>query len=130
MPESIPKTKPGTAVTCHAAVAVVGGRFVAVVGEPVGGSPQVGAPAAGERVFGVTATDAIAGTKVGVHGAAGQIVPVEAGALLAAGAFVTPSAAGTALVAGVGQHIAGQITEGAAAGAQALLRLAYLGTGP
>lgn len=45
-------------------------------------------------------------------------MPVEAGAALAAGALVTPSATGTALVAGVGQHIAGQVTEGAPSGAR------------
>ncbi len=128
MPDSVPKTKPGQAVTCHAAVAVVGARFVAVVGEPVGGNPQVGAPAVGGRTLGVTAQDAPAGTKVGVLGD-GAILPVEAGAALAAGALVTPSATGTALVAGVGQHIAGQVTEGAPLGGQALVRLGYLGTG-
>ncbi len=129
MPESIPKFKPGAAVTGHAAVDLVGARFVAVVGEPVGGNTQVGAPAAGGRVFGVTATDAPAGSKVGVHESDGQIVPVEAGAALAAGNLVTPTATGAAAVAGVGAHIAGQVTQGAALGAQALVKLGYLGAG-
>ncbi len=127
MAESIPKFRPGQAVTCHASVAVVGARFVAVVGEPVGGNTQVGVPAAGARAFGVTAQDAPAGAKVGVH-VDGVVVPVEAGAALAAGALVTPSATGTAVVAGLGAQVAGQVTEGAPAGALALVKLGYLGT--
>lgn len=127
MAESIPKHKPGAAVTCHAAVAVVGARFVAVVGEPVGGNPQVGAPAAAGRVFGVASGDAAAGAKVGVHSADGQIVPVEAGAALAAGALVTPTATGVAIAAAVGNQIAGQVTEGAPLGGQLLVKLGYLG---
>lgn len=125
MPESIPKQH-GRTITCHAGAALVGARFVAITGEPVGGTPLVGAPAAGARTYGVTARDAAAGAKVSVH-RPGQIVPVEASVALAAGNLVTPTATGAAAVAAVGQHIAGQVTEGAAAGGQALVELRYLG---
>lgn len=128
MAESIPKFRPGVALTCHAAAAITGARFVTVVGEPVGGNTQVGVPGAGARVFGVAAQDAAAGAKVGVHHSPGQVVPVEAGAALAAGDLVTPSATGVAVVAAAGNAIAGQVTQGAGLGAQALVDLGYRGT--
>lgn len=128
MAESIVKWK-GDAQTCHAAVALTGGRFVALTGAaPDGGNPVVGLPAAGARVYGVATTDAAAGTKVGVHRPnGGQVVPVEASVALAPGQLVTPTATGAAAVAAAGQHIAGQVVEGAAAGAQALVDVQYLG---
>lgn len=127
MPESIPIHRPGEQITCHAGVAITGARFVALTGEPVGGNPSVGAPAAGARTFGVAARDAAAGAKCSVMGLDGQIVPVEAAVALAAGNLVTPTATGAAGVAAVGNQISGSVVQGAAAGAQALVRLGYLG---
>lgn len=122
MAESIPKYRPGTSITCHASADVVGARCVAITGAPVDGNPRVGPPGAGARCFGVTATDATSGNKVGVHAAPGQVIPIEAGAGgVAAAAIVEATATGVIITRAAGIPV-GEVVEGAAAGAQALVR--------
>ncbi len=129
MPESIPKHRPGVAITHHAAAAIVGARFVSLTGaEPVGGTPVVAPSGAAARtVEGVSAQDAAAGEKVGVHNAEGQHIPVEAGAALVAGNLVAPGAGGVAVVAAAGVHVWGIVVQGAGAGAQAIIKFGYAG---
>ncbi len=122
MAESIPLHRPGAGITGHAQAAIVGARFLAVVGEPVGGLPQVAHAGAGVRTIGVATNDTAAGAPVGIHSAQGQIVPVEAGAAVAAGQEVQSDAAGMAITLAAGNS-AGLCVQGAAANGQALIKL-------
>lgn len=116
--EAIPYYEPGKRITAHAAAAVLGKRFVAIVatrrpGGPAGisdaadgdGNIVVNAPAAGGRVFGVTSHDAAIDTKVTILRGSGFVVPVLAAAPIAffqevevdAQGRVIPLAAGVAV---------------------------------
>lgn len=98
MADSIPFWDHGMTYTCHAAAAVVGGRFVVYDGTPaVDGNPAVRPCGAGEPAIGVAARDAVAGAKVMVHRAESIVAAVEAGAALAAGAKVQSDATGRAI---------------------------------
>lgn len=122
MAESIPKYRPGRSITCHANAVITGARCVAIAGEPVDGNPRVGVPAAGARCFGVSATDAASGDKVGVHASEGQVVPIEAGAGgVTAPSIVEATNTGTVITRATGIPV-GEIVQGAAAGAQALVK--------
>lgn len=122
MSESVPKYRPGTSITCHASATITGARCVAVTGEPVEGNIQVGPPGAGAKCFGVAATDAVSGNKVGVHVAPGQVIPIEVGAGgVAANAVVEATATGVIITRAAGIGV-GLVVEGAAAGLQALVK--------
>lgn len=124
MAESIPKYRPGVSITCHANAALTGARCVAIAGAPIDGNPRVGPPAGGARCYGVTATDAASGDKVGVHVTPGQHIPIEVGAGgVAAGAAVEATATGTIITRAAGIPV-GEVVEGAAAGAQAIVKWA------
>lgn len=122
MANAYQKFRPGEPVTCHAAGALTGGRFVRITGAPNGGNPTVNVPAAGGRIFGVAAQDAASGSKVTVLRPGGSVVQVEAGATLAAGDLVEATATGVAIVRTTG-IVAGEVVEGAATGALALIDL-------
>lgn len=102
MADCVPFFLPGQAPTCHANAAVVGQRFVAIVGASVEGNFRVGVPAAGGDTFGVAARDTAAGDKVVVY-KAGAIVPVEAAAALAAGNEIQVNALGQAILLAAGK---------------------------
>lgn len=122
MPDVTPYWIPGDTITCHASAAVTGGRFVGVSGAPVDGNPRVAHAGAAGRVIGVAARDAATGAKVMVFAGPGTIVPVEAGATLAAGADVSSDATGRAAAAGA--IIAGTaLSDAADAGATVMVRL-------
>lgn len=104
MPESIHFKRPGEDVTCQVTVAVVGKRVVAIsanrtsgpgLSNTAEGSVYRVAPCAGATMvpFGVAKYDqpTVAG-KVGV--ATGGILPIEAGAAVAAGELVMADALG------------------------------------
>jgi hypothetical protein len=106
-------------VTCHAAAALTGGRFVRITAAPNGGNPTVNVPAAGGRTFGIAAQDVASGGKVTVI-RPGGLVQVEAGATLAPQDLVESNASGQAIVraAGIPQ---GEVVEGATSGNLALI---------
>lgn len=96
---SVPYWDHAHTLTAHAASALAGKRFVAIDGPRTDGNPTVDYPAAGAKVFGVTAYDVLAGGKVTLHHDPALIVPVTAGAAVAAGALVTSDAEGRAVTA-------------------------------
>lgn len=107
----------GDTITAHAAAPLYGKRFVAIAGPRTEGNPTVNYPAAGgAKVFGVTGYDVAAGAKVTVHHAPPIVVPVTAGAAVAAGDLVTSDATGRAVPAGTGQQILGLALDAAALG--------------
>lgn len=125
MPDVAPFWTPGESITCHAEAAVTGGRFVAISGPRVGGNPQVSPAGAGALIFGVAARDKGAGAKVMVYAKPGQIVPVRCAFAGAAGNKVMSDANGQAVlyVAGAGNHVAGELVDDVANGADGPVRL-------
>lgn len=119
MGQSIHKFRPGETVTCHAAAALTGGRFVRITAAPNGGNPTVNVPAAGGRVLGIAAQDAASGAKVAVL-VAGGLTEVEAGATLAAADLVEANASGQAIVRAAG-IVLGEVVEGATSGNKAVI---------
>jgi hypothetical protein len=125
----IPFKEPADRVTCTATAAVTGKRFVAISGDrQADGTYSVAPAGAGAKVFGVAAFDAAAGRKVTVIAVdSSHIVPVTAGAALAANASVASDAAGAAVAvagaAGAVVHAQGIALTGAAAGADAQILL-------
>lgn len=127
--EAIPVYEPGGTPTGHCPAAVRGRRFLRVSAAPQaslialnstadGGNITVAeCNAIGQRVDGVANRDVAAGGKVGVLATPGLIVPVIAGAAIAADQLVMSDAQGRAIpyVAGAGRFVAGVCVEGAAA---------------
>lgn len=122
----IPFKEHANRVTATATAAVTGKTFVVLSGDLAADGTYSVAPAgAGAKVFGVATWDAAAGARVTIIPLeAGDIVPVTAGAALAANDSVTPDANGAAAVAGAGAAAAGIVLTGAAAGADAQVLLA------
>lgn len=125
----IPFKEDAQRVTCTATTAVTGKTFVAISGDKQADGTYSVAPAgAGAKAFGVAAWDAPAGARVTVVVIeSGHIVPVKAGAALAANDSVTPNATGRAVLAaggaGTTQHALGIVVQGAASGADAEILL-------
>lgn len=125
----IPFKEDAKRVTCTATAAVTGKTFVAITGDKqADGTYSVGPAGAGAKALGVAAWDAAAGKKVTVVVIeSGHIVPVRAGAALAANASVSSDATGQAVTAagaaGTTQHALGLVVQGAAAGADAEILL-------
>lgn len=117
MANAYAKFRSGEDVTCHAAGALTGGRFVRITGAPNGGNPTVNVPAAGGRTFGIASVDTASGGKVMVLRPE-KIVQVEAGATLNAGDLVEANAAGQAILRTTG-IVQGEVVQGAASGALA-----------
>lgn len=121
----IPFKEDAQRVTCTATTAVTGKTFVAISGDKQADGTYSVAPAgAGAKAFGVAAWDAAAGARVTVVVIeSGHIVPVKAGAALAANDSVTPNATGQAVVAAAAAGAAGIVLTGAASGADAQVLL-------
>lgn len=129
MNDLIPFKEDAERVTCTPSVAVTGKTFVVISGDRNADGTYTIAPAGvGGKVFGVAAWDCPVGGKVTVVTlASGHIVPVTAGAALAAGDSVVSDAAAEAIPAAGGagtvQHAAGIVLTGAADGADAQVQL-------
>lgn len=94
--DMVPFFFPADTVTCHAAEALTGRRFVAVTTAGLtDGNPTVDHSAGGD--FGVTARDTASGDKVTVFTVG--VLEVEASAAIAAGARVTSASDGRAVTA-------------------------------
>jgi uncharacterized Zn-binding protein involved in type VI secretion len=112
----------GDTLTCHAAAAMFGKRFVAVTSAPTEGNITVNYPAAGgSKTFGVTGYDVAVNGKVTVWHQPAIILPVTAGAQLGAGDLVTSDAQGRAVPAGTGQQILGLCLAPATANSDAMI---------
>lgn len=96
---AVPFWDEGNAITCHAAEALTGKRFVHISGVRTDGNPTVdhSVGAAGKRAFGVTARDAASGTKVTVYSAPGIVVPVTTSEAVDAGDLIYSDADGCAV---------------------------------
>lgn len=130
--ECLPYKEPGSAITFKATAAVTGKRFVAVSGNRTGGPGlstdlanvyQCAHSGAGGAAVGVSKYD----TANGALGGAirGGIVPVEAGAAIAAGASVQSDATGRAITwdGTLASKRLGVCMNGAAGGADAEIAL-------
>jgi hypothetical protein len=136
--DCIPWEEDGSRLPCAAAAAVIGKRFIAVTAnrpsgplipataqigasDPTdGGRIQVGPPAAGGHVLGVSSWDAAIGE--GLDAIREGVVPVLAGAALAAGQAVQTDATGQAIPLAAGIKC-GYAVNGAASGADAEIAL-------
>jgi Uncharacterized conserved protein (DUF2190) len=113
MADSIPYKKPGEDISGHASAAITGARFLAVSGDRTsgpglattaeGGNYRVAHAGAGARAVGVSMYDAPINGKVGIL--VGGIVPVLAGAAIAAGAEVQSDATGQAITLAAGKSL-------------------------
>lgn len=130
--ECIPYKESGSAITFKATAAVTGKRFVAPSGNRTGGPGlstdlanvyQCAHAGAGAHAIGVSKYDVANGALGGAHASAGMIVPVTAGAALAAGQAVQSDANGQAIPLAAGVKL-GVCMNGAAGGADAEIRLA------
>ena len=122
---AVPFWDEGNTFTGHASAAVTGKRFVTISGPRVEGNPAV-AHAAGTattKAVGVAAYDAAAGTKVTVYSGPGIVMPVTAGAAIAAGAPIYSLADGRATSVATG-NIVGWALDDAAVGADCPVKLA------
>jgi hypothetical protein len=103
MPECIPFKLPGADVTAQATADVVGKRFVGITGDILAdGSLRAAHAAPGARAIGVSKYDAATGQKFGVYRGARTVVPVTAGADIAAGDPVEVGPNGQAITAAAG----------------------------
>lgn len=136
MPQSVPLYDDAAYLPCVAHAPVLGARFVSVAATPspaltAGGNVRVQHSAAAGRVLGVAQFDSRAtgpeANHVTVAAGPGLIVPVTAGAAIAAGASVVSGADGVAVpaagAAGVVVHAAGVAVGDAANGAECFVRL-------
>lgn len=125
--EVLPFYRPGKDITCKATVALTGKHLCAIVGNRTSGPGlastddagvyQVGAPAAGGRVFGVVGYDVASGSVVPIK--RGGILPVVTSGAVAAEAEVKVAADGTILTATTGARVVGVVHTAAASGADA-----------
>lgn len=122
MATSIPLFQPGATPTCHADAAVTGARFVKVSGARDADLISVIHATAGDRTFGVSASDAAENGRVVVQATPGTITEVTAGEALTAGQEIESGAAGVAMIATTGV-VAGIVVDDAANGAKALIKL-------
>ncbi|WP_229401924.1 capsid cement protein [Micromonospora okii] len=121
--ECIPFYEPGKRLTGHATAAVTGCRFVAISGNrQADGSISVAHAAAGTKAFGVAAYDAASGEKVGIIRGDGFVVPVMAGANLAANQRVEVGTNGQAIILASGVAV-GTVVTGATSGNLAQIAL-------
>lgn len=121
MPDVVPFQAPADTVTGHCAVALTGGRFVAIAGVQQADGPwTIGLPAAGGDSIGVVLRDGAIGDRVPVQ--CEGIVPVVAGVALVAGQMVQTDAAGAAILLAAGQKL-GRVLTDTALGALAPIKL-------
>jgi hypothetical protein len=120
---AVPFYDDASVISCQAAAAITGKRFVAGSGNTTDGRPRVATAGAGARVFGVAGGDTIANDGVTVYRGSTQAVPVTAGAALTAWQDVESDAAGRAVPLTTGVR-AGTVTEDCANGGDAKIFLA------
>lgn len=125
--ELIPFKEPGERVTCIASAAVTGKHLVSISGERnANGLYTVAHTGAGGKAFGVACWDAAIGERVTVITVpSGQIVPITASGVIAAGASVKPGAAGVVVSASATDRSCGICLAGAVDGADAIIQLAH-----
>lgn len=118
-------------VSFRATAAVTGKRFLGISGDVTGGPGlstdlenvyRCAHAAAGVRACGVSKYDVASGAEGGMHGQPGMIVPVNAGAAIAAGQDVEVGANGQAVPLAAGRS-AGLAMSSAALGADAQIKL-------
>jgi len=122
MPDSVPLWISPPSITCRAAAAIVGKTCVVVSADMTGGNPTVVTAGVGVGVLGVAAQDSESGREVLVHAGVGAIVPVTAGAAIAAGAVVESNATGQVITRTTGVPV-GRALNAAASGAEVFVRL-------
>jgi hypothetical protein len=123
MAECIPFKMPGSDVTGQASATIVGCRFVSISGNmQADGSITVAHTAAGLRALGVSKYDAATGEKVGVYCGKNYVLPVTAGANIAAGAAVEVGTNGQAITLASGVAV-GVAETAATSGQPARVRL-------
>lgn len=130
--ECMPYYEPGSRITGHASANITGKRFVAISGNiqsgpglsatSEGGNLQVAHAAAGAKAFGVSGYDVPSGSKIPILNGPGMVVPVTAGANIAAGAEVEVGSAGQAITLASGKAV-GMCLTAATSGADAMVRL-------
>ena len=127
MNDLIPFKDEGERVTCIASAAVTGKQFVSISGNVnANGCYTVAPTAAAGKAFGVACWDAAIGAQVTVITIpSGQIVPVKASGVIAAGASVKPGALGVAVAAVATDRAFGICLSGAVDGADAIIQLAH-----
>lgn len=125
--ECIPTKTPALTITAKCGAAVTGKRFVKVTANRTGGSINVASPGdprsvlstdvenvyvvqncsvSGEASIGVAKYDAASGAEVGIYCVgAGHILPITAGATIAAGAEVQTDATGKAITLASGKAV-------------------------
>ena len=123
----IPFKEDGERVTCIASAAVTGKQFVSISGNKnANGLYTVAPTAAAGKAFGVACWDAAIGEQVTVVTIpSGQIVPVKASGVIAAGASVKPATGGLATSATAADRACGLALSGAVDGADAIIQLAH-----
>lgn len=127
--DAIPFYEDGDRLTGLATAAVTGKRFLVISGnKPATGEAVAVAPAgAGAKAIGVAGWNAAINKRVTVITIqSGEVIPVTAGAGgVAAGDSVTPDATGAAVTAAGAARAVGIALTGAAAGADAQIKLGY-----
>lgn len=120
--ELIAFKEPGADVTGQASATIIGKRFLAITGNmQTDGSITVAHATAGGRITGVSKYDAASGKKVGVARGP-KVVPVTAGANIAAFAEVEVGTAGQAITKASGVAV-GYVETAATSGADARVYL-------
>jgi hypothetical protein len=124
-------TAPAGRITVHCTAAVTGKRFLTVTGKQAGpavsdsvtgGNLTGRISTAGEHASGVAAHDQESGKKVTMIGSPGVVLPVTAGATLAAGDAVQSDGTGRAIPLAAGAKL-GTCEVGAATNADAQIKL-------
>jgi hypothetical protein len=121
--ECIPLYTPGATVTAQTTTAVVGKTFVALTGAMAGGLPKVGTATAAGAKFGVAVRDAASGGRVPVIRAKGVILPVTAGAAIAALAEVEIGSNGQVVTKNTGIAVGKALDAASGAGVDVFIEL-------
>jgi len=123
--ECIPLFDPGSALTATASAAVTGKRFVDVtagLNAANGTLATVAHAAPAARALGVAVRDTASGARLTVETRPGAVVPVTAGATIAAGAEVEVGSAGQAITLASGKAC-GKALSAATSGNDVFVRL-------
>jgi hypothetical protein len=124
--DAIPYLEEADEVTVLPTAAITGKRFVVISGNRDATDNLIQAAPCGDngRALGVAMWDAAIGKRVTVKTIeSGMIMPVTAAAALAANQVVASDATGQARVAAAGERGLGLVVTGAAAGADAQIKL-------
>lgn len=111
--ECIPYFRPGQDVTAVTTTTVTGKTFVDWTAAWTTNLGSVGTATAAGKVAGVAAYDAASGARVAVIRGKGQIVPVTAGAVIAALAEVEVGTGGKVVTAAAGIKVGRALSAGA-----------------